>query len=330
MTCHDARELFSAHLDDALPASERVALDAHLVGCAECRRELERLRGTVALLHAVEPARAPAGFVDRVLAAARPAPWYRRLARAVLLPWRVKLPLEAAAIVLVGVAVALVWRTPEMQRTPRVAAPTGVSETPLRDVQPAMPPPPAAAPARPATPSPLAQSELPRVAAQPAPAAEPKARNKAAEVEAPKSLYAPAPTGPREESAPKRDAEERVLGIRRTLPGARPPDVKSAPGDFPTVAKTAPFAPPRADIAGRLAVGNRDAAERALTQLLARVGGRELGRRAAPGGAVVDLALPRAAFPDFVRGLEAIGRWQPGEVPAELPSEVRVEVRIGD
>jgi len=99
MTCSDARELLSGLIDDALGAGERDALDAHLASCAECRRELERLRDTVALLTAVEPARAPAGFVDRVLEAARPASRARRLLRALLLPWPVKLPLEAAAVV---------------------------------------------------------------------------------------------------------------------------------------------------------------------------------------------------------------------------------------
>jgi len=79
MTCHDAREQLSALIDDALGAEERSAVEAHLATCAECRRELQRLRGTVALLRAIEPVRAPAGFVDRVLGAARPVPWPRRL-----------------------------------------------------------------------------------------------------------------------------------------------------------------------------------------------------------------------------------------------------------
>ena len=81
MTCHDARDLFSALVDETLGADERGAFDAHLATCADCRRELQRFKDTVALLRAVEPARAPAGFVDRVLAAARPVPWPRRLLR---------------------------------------------------------------------------------------------------------------------------------------------------------------------------------------------------------------------------------------------------------
>ena len=120
MNCHDAREQFSALIDDALAADERAALDAHLATCADCRRELQRFRDTVALMRGAAPVRAPAGFVDRVLEAARPVPWHRRLLHAVFLPWPIKLPMEAAAIVLVSVGVALVYRgSPELQQSAR-------------------------------------------------------------------------------------------------------------------------------------------------------------------------------------------------------------------
>jgi putative zinc finger protein len=120
MNCHDAREQFSALIDDALAADERAALDAHLATCADCRRELQRFRDTVALMGGAAPVRAPAGFVDRVLEAARPVPWHRRLLHAVFLPWPIKLPMEAAAIVLVSVGVAMVYRgSPELQQSAR-------------------------------------------------------------------------------------------------------------------------------------------------------------------------------------------------------------------
>jgi anti-sigma factor RsiW len=60
MTCHDAREQLTALLDDALAAPERAVVDAHLASCAECRRELEQLRATVALI-ACRPRARPRG-----------------------------------------------------------------------------------------------------------------------------------------------------------------------------------------------------------------------------------------------------------------------------
>ncbi|HVQ27488.1 MAG TPA: zf-HC2 domain-containing protein, partial [Planctomycetota bacterium] len=138
MICPDARDLFSAHADAALSAAEQAELQAHLATCAECQREWARFERTVELLHAIEPAHAPAGFVDRVVAA-RPRPWYTRLARGLLVPWPVKLPLEAAAILLVaGLAIMIVQRSPELQQAstlneapPPVALPPEPAKEPL-------------------------------------------------------------------------------------------------------------------------------------------------------------------------------------------------------
>jgi anti-sigma factor RsiW len=120
MTCHDAREQLSALLDDALAASELEVVEAHLAMCSECRRELARLRGTVTLLGHLPPVHAPAGFVDRVMAETSRSSWRHRLLRALFLPLRVKLPLEAAALVLIGVSALYVHQhTPEIRQLAR-------------------------------------------------------------------------------------------------------------------------------------------------------------------------------------------------------------------
>jgi hypothetical protein len=120
VTCHDVREQLSALLDDALSTPERAALDAHLATCAECRGELEQLRGTVALLGRLGPVHAPAGFVDRVVTQVYRPSRTRRLLDALFRPLRVKLPFEAAAVLLVGVAALYVYeRTPEVQQAAR-------------------------------------------------------------------------------------------------------------------------------------------------------------------------------------------------------------------
>ena len=55
------------------------------------------------------------------MVAARPRPWYARLARGLLVPWPVKLPLEAAAILMVaGLAIMIVQRSPELQQASRL------------------------------------------------------------------------------------------------------------------------------------------------------------------------------------------------------------------
>ena len=126
MSCHDAREWLSDLLDDALAPEARAQVDAHLAGCADCRRELDRLRATVSLLHAVERPQAPAGFVDRVLEAARPTPWHRRLLDWLSAVRLLRFPVEAAAVVLVAsLAVYVFQRTPELRQAARLESPQG-------------------------------------------------------------------------------------------------------------------------------------------------------------------------------------------------------------
>ena len=384
MSCHDARELFSALLDEALGADERPALDAHLAGCAECRRELERFRGAVALVRGLEPARAPAGFVDRVLAAARPLPWWRRLARALVFPLPVKLPLEAAAIVLVGVIVGLVYRqTPELRQAVRVdevTAPRAI------EPRPAAPAPPAPAPARepadarrdadaararqeaaaakaPATAPPPAVQSYAAPATPPAPA-EPRAGDAPAPV-APPAVQAPrsavmakrapaeseAKLGDKGDTREKPDTgvkqEERVVGgavaetdeagrrvespMKSEGPtkreaGAERYRVQRAPAQAESRARVEPAAPPY--VSGRLVAADRDAAERALVELVERAGGARLSRRADAEGVVLEVVLPRAAWPALARELRRLGRWEPTREPAALPDPVRVAVHI--
>lgn len=149
MTCPDARELFSALIDETLTREERADLYGHLATCADCRRELAAVERTVALVRGTTPVRAPAGFIERVVTAARPASWYTRAARAALLPWPVKLPLSAAAVLLVaGLAVLMFRGTQEQQRAARYESSPPVLADRRVAEQPAAPP---AAP--PATPS---------------------------------------------------------------------------------------------------------------------------------------------------------------------------------
>jgi len=117
MNCADAREWLSDAIDDALEADARAQLDAHLAGCPDCLRELERLRAMVSMLRAVERPRAPVGFAERVLAAARPVPWHRRLRDRLAAVRVLGFPVEAAGIVLVAtLAVYIFVGTPSLRR----------------------------------------------------------------------------------------------------------------------------------------------------------------------------------------------------------------------
>jgi hypothetical protein len=228
MTCHEARERFSALVDDTATAEERARCEAHLAGCADCRRELQGFRQTVALLRSLEPARAPLGFVERVTAAARPAPRSRRFLERVFLPLPLKLPMEAAAIVMVAVLVGYVFRhTPDLERAARFDAPP---TPPPRVLAPSPPPepsaPPSAAPPRVSVPEP-----------GPAPSPAPAAPAIAPRVAAPEPRPAPAP----EPATPSPAAAPRVAGAERS---SAPPARLLAPAPAPARRAPAPMPPP--------------------------------------------------------------------------------------
>ena len=126
MNCHDARERFPDLLDGLLASHERRDIERHLETCAECAREQRGLRQTVALLQRVGPARAPAGFVDRVMARAAPELRLRRALRAAFVPLGMKLPAQAAAVALLTIGTAYVFqRTPELRQAARTEVPGG-------------------------------------------------------------------------------------------------------------------------------------------------------------------------------------------------------------
>ena len=351
MNCLDARDWFSGWVDETLTAEERARVDAHLAQCPDCRRELDRFRETVALLHRVEPPRAPGGFVPRVLEAARPAPWHRRLFQRLFLPLSVKLPAEAAAVLLVaGLAVYVFQRTPELQQAARKEA----FQAPARSEAP---PAPASAP----TPAPALREAAPSApgdrpskpqlqAKRKVPAASEDARRSASE-EAAKAAPSRAPAAPAlppPSAAPKaelkKETEAQGLAAPRA-PEPAPPQSRPAPAtegradsdrDKALRSSAPPAASPRsamrllapADVVGRLTVKDRDAAERALGELLTRSGGAVISRRDDAGITVVEVAVPKTAYPEFSQGLAAIGAWLPEAQPSDLPPNVRVTLRV--
>jgi len=320
MTCGEARELFSALVDEALTPDARAALDRHLAGCAECHAELERFRSVVSLVHAIEPERAPAGFVDRVLARTGPPPWYRRLARGLVFPLPVKLPLGAAAVVLLGVLVSMLYRqSPELQQAarrgpapapPAVEAPAvGQAPAPPAGLQTPAPPPPQEGVAR--SQNALLSKQSAPESQEPGRTGEPSAPTPRSKTQA--QRQAPEPAAPvqdkreqdrRDEAAPEREATTGVMGGKE----------KAAAVEL--------------DLAGRLTVADLAVAENALSSLVSRSGGRETGRRPIQDGLEVEVSIPRARADEFARELPRIGRWQAARAIESPGDPIRVLIQL--
>ena len=348
MTCAETRDLFSALADDALSPAERGSLDAHLADCAECRRELASLLRTVKLVRALDPAHAPDGFVDRVLAAAQPAPWPTRLAQRFRVVWA--LPASAAALLLIaGLAVLLFRASPEQQRAAR-------SEPPATSKERSAAAPPATAQDRAAPPSSTAATTTTReraapsatsntvdatnaregatAPAAPAPAERARAETPVAEgkrADAQRELSAPARDATAPRAAPSSGAvadarSQANIATREATKDEADRSAETRPADRTEqrlavaksqatpkpapVAGTAPIAGVSAaepDVTAQLRATNVGAAERSIVKLAARVGARQTGRRIAGDRVIVDLAVPREAYADFVRGVAELG-----------------------
>ena len=386
MSCADNRLLHSALLDGELAPAERAQVEAHLATCADCTAELAALARTLGMLHALPAARAPLGFVDRVLEAARPLPWHRRLGRRLFQPLRVKLPLEAAAVVLVALGAVYVFQnTPELQQAARQEQPASV---PVPVAPPATPA-PATGPAVSGTPAPpastLAEPSQPAAKTDQVEQVEKKERESAVPEEAQKKRAATL-----ERRADSSDASLGATNLMKDAapapppaatppPSVSPPPIAAAPpGAAPPSEGAAAVAPPAApapeardkraaarsrpqaprevdgsrpeaksgelsarasqmparlfvapDASGRLTVGDRAAAERALAELGGRLGVAQAFRREEADGALIEWMVPREVYPEFVRGLAGIGRWTADREPATLPPRVRLQIRVG-
>lgn len=353
MTCDDARESLSAFLDEALEPEERRRVEAHLAGCADCPRELERLRQTVALLRRVEPARAPVGFVDRVVAAARPRPWYRRVGDTLFVPLSAKLPAEAVALALVGLlAVYIFERVPEVQQAARPPASTGLlADRPAaRDLvgAPSRAPGGAASARSPSAPlaerdaerrdsagmlrgaEPASDARVPRETVAPAAAPSPASPAEPAPAPPPASA-APGPASPSAVPSPSVAAGAPVAKTApENMVGGRARSETGSLRQSPDAARlsAAKQAAPSADVIARAAVKDRDAAERDLSELIARVGGTETQRRRDDALTVVEALIPEPRYAEFAQGLAQIGSWRVEAERADLPARVHVILHL--
>ncbi len=321
MNCHETRDLFSAKADDLLTPEQRAALDAHLRSCADCPREWERFRQTVSLLHSVGEARAPAGFASRVIEAARREPWHRRLIRGLFLPFRVRLPLEVAALVLVSTLAILLYReTPELRRAaeaPQSGVVAPASEAPVKsgDLEQAQgyakteaAPPAAPAPAEERQGVLQGAKERDQFARKqeiaPAPAEPPAVGGRidtGREVQAPRGQDVQAPRA--------KEAQKSVAGKPELKAAAR------AQGPFHLMGLLRPKSPSTLDTQ--------------LNDLVKQAGGILVrdADRVGPGS-IVEVVIPRDAYPRLEEGLRQIGDFTIETRAKTFPDQVRIGLRI--
>jgi TolA-binding protein len=216
MNCEETREFFTDLYDGTLSGAPLVTLSRHLDGCAACRQEWAAFRGSMHALRDLGDEEPSPGFALRVVERIeRPSLW-RRIVAALVYPLSVKVPIHAAALVVLGVGgLWLFQRSPEIRRAADVqapvlstrAAPAPLSPEPGRRFESA---PSAGAPTAPPQPmtEPLRPSGPPKAIAPP----EPAANVRAPEVPASPSAPMGAGKAPAEERA--QDSVDRPMPAR--------------------------------------------------------------------------------------------------------------------
>jgi tol-pal system protein YbgF len=176
MTCDEAREAFTDLYDGTLSGPPLTVLSRHLDGCRACRLEWAAFRKAIQALGDLRDEEPSPGFAARVVERIEGPTWWRRTIEAIVFPLRLKLPLHAAALVLLGVAgVWISQRSPELRQavdlgapapakrsasTPPIAPlPDKVAVEPRPEAGPSVPPP--APPTRTASPPPAAPAPAP-------------------------------------------------------------------------------------------------------------------------------------------------------------------------
>jgi hypothetical protein len=162
MTCEEVKALLTDYLDKSLdtPTTTRVA--THLISCTPCGAEAGDLTECISQVAALPELDPPLGFAQRVMAHVRelepkPTLWER-----LFLPWTKKLPLQATALVMIGIVgvflyqkddalkysdrsetalrAALVPPTEEIKSQPVTAAPTPPEQLEKPAVKPTLKP----------------------------------------------------------------------------------------------------------------------------------------------------------------------------------------------
>ncbi|HEY3302114.1 MAG TPA: zf-HC2 domain-containing protein [Candidatus Binatia bacterium] len=116
MNCPEVQELFSDYLDARLAPSHASLLKEHLGFCSACRQELEALRSTVTLICSLGEIKTAPDFLIQVNRKIDSGWKLGHLWRWAFVPAKIKLPVEAAALLIVTTLAFYVYRSSELSQ----------------------------------------------------------------------------------------------------------------------------------------------------------------------------------------------------------------------
>ena len=326
MNCQEVRDLFSDYLDQRLAPSQVVPLEEHVKTCSACGHELAQFRAIISMTASLGEIETSPDFLARVNekidGGRNPGRLWSRLVE----PMRIKLPLEAAALLLVStLAFYLYHRSPELSEKSLVVPETKVE--PLAE-QPrekrAEPSGQAPAPKPLPAPAPEKDMRLQETEVATLPKQEPRATELSAAHEEPAKQGARFSLEVRKApaTAPMAAALAEAERQRSQAQGAGVTGAVSF-----KLAQSAPSAPAIELVSEDIAL-----AVRQVKSLVEELGGKIASERASEDGILLALELPQSRQAEFQsalkqesirkqRGISAF--WEPAEPrsPSEPPAK---------
>jgi hypothetical protein len=304
MECDSINEKLQVYLEGILEREELAAVEEHLMRCESCAKNLEELRLTIRLVKGLDEVEPPPWMTHRIMTRVRAeAPPKRGMLDRLFRPLSVKLPIEALAVVLLGVATYYIFKAvePEVRMVrqaadvPKKEAPQEVQAPPLKDQAPA---------------------GTRRFQEPPGPAEDDKAALPDRQL-APATKTFQADSAEREMATESREEPKSREGIRRQE--SAPTPAPAAPSVLSQEEARVKAAKPEEPAKARQAVATVSVyvqdTERAATQIegaLGQIRGAVIRKEAVPSGVMIHVRLDASRFNDFIARLRSIGRTEEG------------------
>lgn len=120
MNCEEVQKYLADFLDKSLDIGPTQEIEDHLTGCSLCSEEVASLAECHRLVSGLPVVKPPVGFTTRVMAEVREAANPPSLWERLFLPLRIKIPLQATAVVLIALLAAYIYQKEPLQRESRV------------------------------------------------------------------------------------------------------------------------------------------------------------------------------------------------------------------
>jgi hypothetical protein len=130
MKCSEIENHLSEYIDDEISQELRQQVEMHLAGCAPCREKLGALKSMTDKLGQVPKVVAPPDFLHRLHDGLEKETWTQKIRRTLFVPSGIKIPLELAAAVSVGILIFFIAQPIQQHLVPKkqVDHPSAVAE----------------------------------------------------------------------------------------------------------------------------------------------------------------------------------------------------------